>query len=131
MIEVFSDMPEGTYGCRIAGTLTRDDYAITLLPILRKMRDSGRPLRVLVVLEPDFWEEPGAMWEGLKADIEFGIFWRSAWERFAIVTDLAWVDKAVHLLFWLIPGEMRVFPTAELDAAKVWVAGSAQASRDS
>ncbi len=54
MIEIFSDMPEDTFGGRIAGTLTRDDYAITLLPILRKMRDSGRPLRVLVVLEPDF-----------------------------------------------------------------------------
>lgn len=46
----------------------------TLLPILRKMRDCGRPLRVLIVLEPDFAEEPGAVWEGLKADIEFGVF---------------------------------------------------------
>jgi hypothetical protein len=76
MIEIFSDMPEGTFGGRIAGTLTRDDYTITLLPILRKMRDSGRPLRVLVVLEPDFAEQPGAVWERLKADVEFGIFWR-------------------------------------------------------
>jgi hypothetical protein len=126
MIELFSDMPEGTFGGRIAGTLTRDDYVITLLPVLRKMRDSGRPLRVLVLLEPDFVEEPGAVWEGLKADIEFGIFWRQVWERFAIVTDIAWVGKAVRLLSWLIPGEMRVFPTVELDAAKVWVAGSAQ-----
>ncbi len=38
------------------------------------------------------------MWEELKADIEFEIFRRPAWERFAIVTDLAWVGKAVHLL---------------------------------
>ncbi len=70
------------------------------------------------------------MWEGLKADIEFGIFWRPVWERFAIVTDLAWVGKAVRLLSWLIPGELRVFPAAELDAAKVWIAGSAQVPRD-
>jgi hypothetical protein len=37
------------------------------------------------------------------------------------------VDKAVRLLHWLIPGEMRVFPTADLDTAKIWVAGSSQA----
>jgi hypothetical protein len=127
MLEILSDMPEDTFGGRISGTLRRDDYVITLLPILRKMRDSGRPLRVLIVLEPDFAEEPGAVWEGLKADIEFGVFWRRVWERFAIVSDLAWVDKAVRLLHWLIPGEMRVFPTADLDTAKIWVAGSSQA----
>ena len=40
--------------------------------------------------------------------------------------DLAWVDKLVRLLSWLIPGEMRVFPTAELNTAKEWVAGSAR-----
>ena len=128
MIEVFSDMPEGTFGGRVGGTLTRDDYVITLLPILRKMRDSGRPLRVLVVLEPGFAEDPGAVWEGLKADLEFGVFWRPAWERFAIVTDIPWVEKAVRLFSVVIPGEMRVFTGAQFDAAKVWVTGSSQES---
>ncbi|HEX5345825.1 MAG TPA: STAS/SEC14 domain-containing protein [Pseudonocardiaceae bacterium] len=130
MIEIFSDMPEDTFGGRISGHLTREDYTITMLPILRKIRDSGRPMRVLVVLD-HFWEEPGAMLEALKADIEFGVFRRPAWERFAIVTDLAWVDKLVRLMSWLIPGEMRVFPTAELNTAKEWVAGSTQVPRDS
>jgi hypothetical protein len=37
------------------------------------------------------------------------------------------VDKAVRLPHWLIPGEIRVFPTADFDAAKFWVAGSSQA----
>jgi hypothetical protein len=74
VIEILSGMPEDTFGGRIFGTLTRADYVITILPILRKMRDSGRPLRVLIVPEPDFAEEPGAVWEGLKADIEFGVF---------------------------------------------------------
>jgi hypothetical protein len=123
-------MPEGAFGGRIGGTLTHDDYVITLLPILRKMKDSGRPLRVLVVLESDFTEEPAAMWEGLKADIEFGVFWRPAWERLAIVSDIPWVEKAVSLFSWVIPGEIRLFSTAELDAAKVWVASSDQESQD-
>jgi SpoIIAA-like len=107
-----------------AGHLTGEDYTATFLPILRKMRDSGRPLRILVVLER-FWEGLDAVWEALKADIEFGVFRRSAWERFAIVSDLGWVETTVRVASWLIPGEMRVFPVADLDAAKVWVTGSA------
>jgi hypothetical protein len=123
MIEILPDMPDDTFGMLVSRGVTGEDYTMTVLPILRKMRESGRPLRVLVVLE-HFWEAPTAVWEGLKADIEFGAFRRPVWERFAIVSDLSWVDAAVHLASWLIPGEMRTFPADRLDAAKEWVAGS-------
>jgi hypothetical protein len=29
------------------------------------------------------------------------------------------------MFLWMIPGEARVFPLAELDQAKAWVAGAA------
>ena len=45
------------------------------------------------------------------------------WVRSAIVTDIAWMARATKLFAWMIPGEARVFPVAELDAAKAWVAG--------
>ena len=130
MIEMLPDMPADTFGVLVARGVTGEDYTMTVLPILRKMRESGRPIRVLVVLE-HFWEAPTAVWEGLKADIEFGVFRRPAWERFAIVSDLSWVDAAVHLASWLIPGEMQTFPADRFDAAKEWVAGSADAARSS
>jgi hypothetical protein len=124
MIEILPDMADGTFGVRVASGVTGEDYTMTVLPLLRKMRESGRPLRVLVVLE-HFWEAPTAVWEGLKADIEFGVFRRpGAWERFAVVSDLGWVDAVVQLASWLIPGEMRAFPADQLDAAKGWLAGS-------
>jgi hypothetical protein len=123
MIEILPDMPDDTFGMLVSRGVTGEDYTMTVLPILRKMRESGRPLRVLVVLE-HFWEAPTAVWEGLKADIEFSAFRRPVWERFAIVSDLSWVDAAVHLASWLIPGEMRTFPADRLDAAQEWVAGS-------
>ncbi|HTK63719.1 MAG TPA: STAS/SEC14 domain-containing protein [Pseudonocardia sp.] len=123
MIELLPDMPEDTFGVLVSRGVTGEDYTMTVLPILRKMRESGRPLRVLVVLE-HFWEAPTAVWEGLKADLEFGVFRRPAWERFAIVSDLGWADALVHLASWLIPGEIRAFPADQFDAAKQWVAGS-------
>ena len=29
----------------------------------------------------------------------------------------------MKLFAWMVPGEARVYPVAELDAAKAWVAG--------
>jgi SpoIIAA-like len=130
MIEILPDMPDDTFGVLVSRGVTGEDYTMTVLPILRKMRESGRPLRVLVVLE-HFWEAPTAVWEGLKADIEFGVFRGRVWERFAVVSDLSWVDAVVHLASWLIPGEMRTFPGDELDVAKEWVAGSAHVAPSS
>jgi hypothetical protein len=31
--------------------------------------------------------------------------------------------RATRLFAWMIPGEARVFPRAQLEAAKAWVAG--------
>jgi len=41
----------------------------------------------------------------------------------AIVTDIAWMAHATKLFAWMIPGEARVFPRAELEQAKSWIAG--------
>ena len=43
--------------------------------------------------------------------------------RSAIVTDIHWMAQATRLFAWMIPGEVRVFPLAELEQAKAWVAG--------
>jgi stage II sporulation SpoAA-like protein len=121
MIEVMTDMPEGTLGFRIAGNVTRDDLAKVVVPTLRGAIERDQPLRVLCQIDVGFSEEPGAVWEGVKADIELGIAHRTAWRRTAYVTDLTWIGTSVHLLSWLIPGEVRVFPLRELDAAKAWI----------
>ena len=43
----------------------------------------------------------------------------------AIVTDTDWIARATGLFAWMIPGEARVFPLAELEVAKTWVARDA------
>jgi hypothetical protein len=43
--------------------------------------------------------------------------------RSAIVTDLEWIVNAMRIFAWMVPGEARVFPVAELDEAKEWVGG--------
>jgi hypothetical protein len=48
----------------------------------------------------------------------------SAWVRSAIVTDMDWMARATRLFAWMIPGEARVFESAEIESAKAWVAGA-------
>lgn len=98
---------------------------------LRRRPDSGpdRGLRnrrsaLLCRLGPDFeGYEAGAVWEDLKTGAKFGVGRLSAWKRIALVTDVEWVRHLSALFGWMTPGEMKLFPLGELEAAKTWVAG--------
>jgi hypothetical protein len=80
--------------------VTRDDLAKVVVPMLREVIERNQPLRVLCQIDAGFSEELGAVWEGVKADIELGIAHRTAWRRTAYVTDFTWIGTSVHLLSW-------------------------------
>jgi hypothetical protein len=122
MIEPLEDMPEGTIGFRAAGHLTRDEYRDVLLPAMRSAADGGE-VRMVFAVGPGFEEfEPGALIEDTKAGITLGIGHPHAWKRTALVTDVDWITKAVHMFAWMIPGEIILRGLDELDQAKRWVA---------
>jgi SpoIIAA-like len=124
MVERLTDMPPGTIGLRASGELTRRDYDDTLLPALKEAVESGEPVRLLFQMAPDFEKfSPGALLEDTKTGLTLGLGHLSAWKRTALVTDVEWIRRTVELLGWMTPGELRLFPNAELDAAKEWVAG--------
>lgn len=118
-------MPPGALGFRASGRIVRDDYLNVLVPDLRKAFESGGKLRSLYVIEDLDAIEPRALWEDTKLEFGLGIRHHDQWERSAIVTDIEWMAHAARLFIWMIPGEARVFPVAELEAAKSWVAGDA------
>jgi hypothetical protein len=125
MIERLTDMPPGTLGYRATGRIERDDYLNVLVPDLRNAFESGGKLRSLYVIEDLDAIEPRALWEDTKLELGLGTRHHDQWERSAIVTDIDWMAHAARLFIWMIPGEARVFPVAELEAAKSWVAGGA------
>jgi hypothetical protein len=125
MIEVLSDLPDGVLGFRFSGPVSREEYLEVFLPPTKATLDRGRKVRLVLVIEKDFgWFQPGAFWEDLKFGIGPGIAHHSSWERMAIVSDADWVRHAMSVFGWMVPGEARAFPGAELDAAKAWVASS-------
>ena len=122
MIERLTDMPPGTIGFRAAGDIEREDYDRVLGPELRRAVEAGTGLRTLYVIEDLDEIEPSALWADSKLGFDLGVRHREAWIRSAIVTDIDWMARATKLFAWMIPGEARVFPLAELEQAKAWVA---------
>jgi hypothetical protein len=123
MIERMTDMPAGTLGFRAAGEIEREDYDTVLVPELRRAVESGEGLRTLYVIEDLDEVEPGALWADSKLGFDLGVRHHQAWVRSAIVTDIPWMAHATKLFAWMMPGEARLFPLAELEEAKAWVAG--------
>jgi hypothetical protein len=125
MVERMADMPAGTLGFRVAGEVEREDYERVLAPELGAALAGGGGLRTLYLIEDLDEIEPGALWADAKLGFDLGVRHHNAWERSAIVTDIEWMARASRLFLWMIPGEARVYPVAELDTAKAWVAGAA------
>jgi hypothetical protein len=65
--------------------------------------------------------DSGATWEDFKVGVEH--FTR--WERAAIVTDVDWIRHMVHAFRFLMPGQLRVFPTAQAREAQTWIVNAA------
>jgi hypothetical protein len=125
MVERLRDMPPGTIGFRVTGDVTREDYEQVLVPDLHAAIEAQGGVRALYVLEDLDRMEPGALWADSRLGFDLTIRHHSAFERSAVVTDIEWMAHATRLFGWMIPGEARVYPLAEVDAAKAWVAGTA------
>jgi len=122
MIERIEQMPPGTVGLRASGKLSRDDYVEVLEPVLREGIESGE-LRLLFVLDDFDGLELGAWPEDVKTGLRTWIRDHSAWKRFALVTDVEWVAKAMRMFTWMTPGEVMIYGLDEEAEAKNWVAG--------
>lgn len=122
MIEPIEGMPEGTQGLRAEGRLSREDYTDVLQPVLEEAA-AGGGIRLVFLLTDFHGLEHGAWVEDAKTGMHAWIKQHSAWKRFALVTDVEWVARAMRAFSWLAPGEVRTFEPGELEAAKKWVAG--------
>jgi SpoIIAA-like len=123
MIEQIADMPPGTVGFHASGDIRASDYEQVLRPRLKQALEAGAGLRTLYVVEDLDEVDPSALWADARLGYDAGIKHRDAWVRSAIVTDVEWMTRAARLFAWMIPGEARVVPLAELDQAKAWIAG--------
>jgi hypothetical protein len=122
MLEKIPDVPEGITAIKVVGTITAEDYAGVVEPMLDEAHRQGRRLRILLQLGPEYegftagfvWEKTG-MWvrhPGLWHDIE----------GYAVVSDKRWVGELVHFAGLLVPFPMRAFGIDAVDDALAWLA---------
>ena len=74
-------------------------------------------VRVLEIIEPVEGMAPSAIWEDFRRGWPF----IGRVNRAAIVTDQRWVSAFVNVAKVFMPGEMKVFPMADIDAARRWL----------
>ncbi len=119
MIKLIEDLPGNVIGFEAVGTVDAGDYKDTLDPAVGAALQDHDKLRLVYVLGDEFdGYTGGAMWE----DTKIGIGHWGRWEKIALVTDRDWVDDAIKFIGWAVPGEIQVYPTADLEAAKEWAA---------
>ncbi|BBZ16247.1 SpoIIAA family protein [Mycolicibacterium gadium] len=122
MIEVLQDMPAGVAGIRVSGKVTGEEM-IEFKPELEKLL-GGEDVRIVEVIAPDYAGfGRGGLVEDLKQGFGTLINHRSTFKRIAIVTDKEWVAHTVHVVGWMVPGELEVFGLDDLERAKEWAAG--------
>jgi hypothetical protein len=119
MIESIPGAPEGVLAFRAVGKVEAADYETVLTPAIEAAVEHGK-IRIVLELGAEFdGYSAGAAWEDLK-------LWTphlTKWERCAVVTDHRWITDAIRVFRVVMPGEMKVFPAGELDAALAWAAG--------
>ena len=119
MIRTIEGMPAGTIGFEAAGKVTEDDYRAVLAPAVKAALEQG-DVRLMYVLGKDF--ESYAL-SGIWADTKLWAGHLRGWQRVAIVSDADWIENAVKAFAWMMPGEVKVFETDDVDDAKEWLAG--------
>ena len=119
MIEQLSGFPDNVIALSGTGRITRDDYVATVIPAVDAALKRNKEIRLYYEIGPEFESfDPTAAWEDFKVGMEH----ISRWQRVAVVTDVDWIKHTMQIFSFLLPGDMRVFPTADTDEARSWIA---------
>ena len=111
-------MPAGTIGLEATGKVTEEDYRDVLVPAVSAALEQG-DVRLLYVLDKGSEYSAGAMW----ADTKLWTTHLKAWTRVAVVSDADWLERSIKAFGWMMPGEIKVFESDDVDDAKEWLAG--------
>ena len=118
MIEILQGFPDNVVACAAKGHITKQDYEHVLIPDVDRALERNAKIRFYYELSRDFEGfDAGAAWE----DAIVGIRHLTRWERVAVVTDVDWIRLATSAFRFLMPGQVRVFSSAESAEAKRWI----------
>jgi len=113
-----SDDAAGVIEFTVDGEVTRAEYDRAVEAMEAQIARHGKFSGIAVVR--DFaGMELAAWWK----DISWGVGHLTKIKRIAVVTDIGWIAAAAKGTGWMMPAEYRVFPLADLEAARAWARG--------
>jgi hypothetical protein len=125
MLERIANLPEGVWGLRATGKVSREDYDRVVLPLLEEARGHGTRIRFLYQVGPEFTGfTPGAAWE----DFRIGFQYLRLFERCAVVSDIDWVRITTRGVAPLMPCPVKVFGHDGFQQALDWLTSSREPS---
>lgn len=110
MIELIPNLPDNIVALRKSGEENPDDYENVFVPAVEKAQQNHEKIRLLYQMDT----EP-------SPDTKVGLKQFAQFEKITLVTDSEAVSTRVKTFSFLIPCEIRVFPIAELEEAKIWI----------
>jgi hypothetical protein len=118
MIEQIEGRPEGTLEYRCTGRITGEDYEKVLIPGVERALAEHDQIRLLCQIGPDFEIfQLDAAWD----DAKLGLRHWNAFERMAVVTDVAWIRGTIRAMGFALPCPIQIFDLDELDEARRWL----------
>jgi hypothetical protein len=119
MIERVPGLPDNVVGFVAKGRVTKKDYDEALTPVVEQAVKRHAKIRCYYELGTEFTGmDAGAFWE----DFKVGVGHLTRWEKVAVVTDVDWIRHAVSVFRFLMPGEVKLFPTDKAAEARSWIA---------
>lgn len=118
MITCLTDPANGVVELTVEGRIARPDYDRVVAEIDGAIVRSGK-LRLIEVIRDVGAIDSSIWWQ----DIKWAYRHMKDVARCAVVTDKGWIGSITRAVAALIPAEIRVFPTAELETARAWVRG--------
>jgi hypothetical protein len=119
MIDITTGTPENLIIAVAHGKVIGDDYTQALMPAIDAMLKTHKKIRMLYQLAADF---SGFSAEAIWDDARLGLAHLTAFEAFAVVTDVHWIIDSVKFFGFFMHCPVKVFRNDELAGAKEWVA---------
>lgn len=121
MLQRIPGLPDRIAAFEAVGTVSADDYASVVEPLLDEARSEGRRLRILLRLGPEYEGfTAGVVWGKAEAWMRHPTLWRQI-EGYALVSDIGWIDEFVHITSFLVSFPMRVFGDDDFAEAVAWL----------
>lgn len=119
MLRPIDDLPTGAVGFEAHGRVTAAERRKVIEPRLQSEVRRGRKVRLLYVAASDF---DGYDRGGVYDDAVFGSRHFADFEKIAFVAEDGPYARSVKALDGLMPAKLRVFRSADIGAAREWLA---------